>query len=245
MKRIDINCDMGESYGNWTMGNDEAIMPYIDSANIACGFHAGDFSTMFKTVKLALKHHVNIGAHVGFDDKQGFGRREIKMSAQEIYELTVYQIGAMNAIVKACDPHASIHHLKPHGALYNMSANHHDFSQAIVQAIKDCQPNMILYSLAGSLQVKMAKASGLTVYEEAFSDRTYTDQGTLTPRSEPNAVIHDSHLAIEHIKNIIKGNVMGTSGKMIPLHADTICIHGDGKQAVAFAQQLKASIAQL
>lgn len=243
MKKLDINCDMGESFGAWKMGNDAQIMPFIDSANIACGFHAGDFSTMFTTTKLALDHGVNIGAHVGFDDKQGFGRRPIQMSAREIYELCVYQIGALQAVAHACQAGHRLHHIKPHGALYNMSANHADFSNAIIQAIRDTDPQIRLYALAGSLQVSLARQAGLIVYEEIFSDRTYQDNGTLTPRTEPNALIHDSQKAINQVCMIAQtGKLISTSGKEVQVNADTVCIHGDGDNALSFAQQLRAAL---
>lgn len=222
---IDLNCDMGESFGAFSIGNDEAILPFVSSVNIACGFHAGDPSVMKRTVRAAIKHGVSIGAHPGFPDLQGFGRREMVITDEEVYDLVLYQIGALSAFVKA--EGGTLHHVKPHGALYNMAAVNSSLSNAIAKAVHAMEPQLILYGLAGSQLILSAKRIGLRVANEIFADRTYEPDGTLKPRHLAGAVIIDPKLAItQSIRMIAEGN------------ADTICIHGDGKHAVEFAMSL-------
>ncbi len=234
---IDLNCDMGESYGAYTMGNDEAIMPFLSSVNIACGFHAGDPSTIRKTVKAALKHQLKIGAHPGFSDLQGFGRREMKLTAEEVYETTLYQVGALSAFVKAAG--SLLHHVKPHGALYNMAAVNPAYADAVASAVFDIDPSLYLYGLSGSELIKAAKRRGLGVKNEVFADRTYQQDGTLTPRSQEHALIKNTDTAINQVLKLLKDGVVTTpEGQDVVVTADTICIHGDGNLALDFAREI-------
>ncbi|MDB5222064.1 MAG: LamB/YcsF family protein [Chitinophagaceae bacterium] len=230
--QCDLNCDMGEG-----IGNDELIMPYITSANIACGYHAGNEETMKQTIVLAKKYNVNIGAHPSFPDRENFGRTEIKISPQEVYELVTNQINVLQRI--AADNNALLHHVKPHGALYNMAAKDKALAKAIANAIKGCNENLILYGLSGSYLISEAKAIGLKTANEVFVDRTYQDDGSLTPRSQFNALIQNADDAIHQVLMMVKeGKVKTISGKDIPIIAETICIHGDGEHAVEFAKAL-------
>jgi UPF0271 protein len=190
MKRIDINCDMGESYGAWKTGDDAAVMPYITSANIACGFHGGDPATIRQTVRLALDHGVAVGAHPSLPDLQGFGRRAMKITPQDMYDLVVYQAGAVEAFARAAG--ARLHHVKCHGALYNMAANDEALSEAMARAVRDLGGNLILYALSNSLMMHIAKKQGLQVAGEVFADRGYSDDGTLAPRDRPGGMIEDA-----------------------------------------------------
>ncbi|TCC97422.1 5-oxoprolinase subunit PxpA [Pedobacter psychroterrae] len=233
----DLNCDMGESFGAYTMGNDEAIMPFISSVNIACGFHAGDPATMQMTVKAAIRHGLKIGAHPGFPDLQGFGRREMKLSATEVYNITLYQIGALSAFVKA--EGSALHHVKPHGALYNMAAVNPELADAIAEAVYAANPSLILYGLSGSELIKSAERRGLNVKNEVFADRTYKQDGTLTPRSQAGALINDSKTAINQVMRMVKeGIVTSSEGLDIAIRADTICLHGDGGHALELAREI-------
>ncbi|RYU93481.1 LamB/YcsF family protein [Emticicia agri] len=241
MPSIDLNCDMGESFGTWTMGNDEALMQYISSANIACGFHAGDAGIMRKTAQLAIQNGVAIGAHPGFADIQGFGRRNMQLNADEVYDICIYQIGAMLNVVKALG--ATLHHVKPHGALYNMAAKDAKLAQAIAQATKDSQADLILYGLSGSLLITEAEKIGLSTASEVFADRTYQNDGSLTPRTQPNALIEDTETAVSQVIRMIKEQtVVSTDGNIVAIKADTVCVHGDGTHAVAFAKALNERI---
>jgi UPF0271 protein len=235
MKMIDLNCDMGEAFGNYAMPNDDQLMDYISSANIACGFHAGDPGVMQQTVALAVKKGVAIGAHPGLPDLQGFGRREMKISANEAYQLTLYQIGALNGFVKAVG--AKLHHVKAHGALYNMAAKDTDLAKAIVQAVYDFDPALILYALAGSKMITEAQDKGIVTASEVFADRTYQDDGLLTPRSSEHAMITNEQNAINQVLDFaLKQEVNTLSGNRIAVRAETVCLHGDGEHAVAFAE---------
>ena len=238
---IDLNCDIGESYGAWTMGQDAQVMPWITSANIACGFHAGDFSTMQETVALARQHDVAIGAHVALPDRQGFGRREMKITPHEAYALTLYQIGALAAFARAAATRVA--HVKPHGALYNMAAKDRALADAIARAAHDFDTQLILVGLANSDLPRAAQALGLRVAHEAFADRRYEAQGSLTPRREPGAVIDDVDIAIaQGVKIATKGKVDIRTGGMLELRADTLCVHGDRADAGAFAQRLRQAL---
>ncbi|HEY2394878.1 MAG TPA: 5-oxoprolinase subunit PxpA [Rudaea sp.] len=240
-KSIDLNCDIGESFGAWRMGADAEVMPWITSANIACGFHAGDFSTMRHTVALAAQHGVAIGAHVSLPDLQGFGRRELRVTADEAYSMTLYQIGALSAFTRAAG--TRIAHVKPHGALYNMAAKDAALSQAIARAVREFDENLILVGLAGSELPKAGAAVGLRVAHEAFADRRYEPDGSLTPRSKPDAVIDDVDTAVAQALQIAAGrNVTIRNGSTIELHTDTICVHGDRPDAGAFARQLREAL---
>lgn len=237
MYKVDLNCDMGESFGNYTLGHDEEIMHYISSANIACGFHAGDPSTMNKTVRLAIENGVSIGAHPGFPDLQGFGRRNMSITPREAYEMVLYQMGALGAFVKAQG--GSLHHVKPHGALYNMAAVDEDLATAIAEAVYHFEPQLILYGLAGSSLIKAGEKIGLTTASEVFADRTYQNDGTLTPRSQSNALISNTDTAITQVVKMVKEQkVTSIDGKDITIKADTICIHGDGAHALDFAKKI-------
>jgi len=237
MLSIDINCDLGEGFGNYPMLNDEILFDYISSANIACGFHAGDSQTMEHSVKLASQKGVAIGAHPGLQDLQGFGRREMKISPREAYQITLYQIGALYGFVKAAG--AKLNHVKPHGALYNMAAKDTKLADALAQAVFDFDPSLIFYGLSGSELIKAAELKGLTTASEVFADRTYQDDASLTPRSQPNALITDSELAINQVLLMIKGQkILSINNNWIPLKADTVCLHGDGPHALTFARLL-------
>lgn len=238
---IDLNCDMGESFGPWKMGDDEAVLPYVSAVNIACGFHAGDPSTMIKTIQLALKYKVKIGAHPGFQDLVGFGRREMQLTAREVYALVVYQVGALAACAKV--QQTTLQHVKPHGALYNMAARKPELADAIAAAVYDIDPRLVLYGLSGSELIRAGRAKGLNVYREVFADRTYQQDGTLTPRSDKHALIHDPKQAAEQVVGMIKtGKVVSLQGTTVDIQADTICLHGDGEEAVQFARTVNQTL---
>ncbi len=241
MQTIDLNCDMGEAFGNYPMLNDDTLMDYITSANIACGFHAGDPGVMQQTVATAIKKNVAIGAHPGLPDLQGFGRREMKISPNESYQITLYQIGALAGFVKAAG--GKLRHVKPHGALYNMAAKDMALAKAIAQAVHDFDASLILYALAGSQMVEVAKHLGLMTASEVFADRTYQDDGSLTPRTQPNAMITNGQESISQVLMMIKDRqVQAVSGKNIALKADTLCLHGDGGHAVTFAKTISEKL---
>lgn len=237
MRQIDLNCDMGESRGSSIVGEDSEVMPFISSANIACGFHGGDPVVMGATIDLALKHEVAIGAHPSFYDLEGFGRTNMELPAVEIYHLVLYQLSALKGMAEARG--AKVHHVKPHGALYNMAAKSSEYANAIARAIKDLDRNIILYGLSGSELIRAGQAEGLLTCSEVFADRTYQDDGSLTPRTTPGAVIIDKEKAIEQVMMMAgEGRVKTLSGKMIDIQADTICIHGDHSGAAIFAKEL-------
>lgn len=239
--KVDLNCDMGESFGPYTIGNDEEILKTITSANIACGFHAGDPTTMRKTVRMALERNVGIGVHPGLQDLSGFGRREMAITPIEAFDLVVYQIGALSAFVQA--EGGRVQHVKPHGALYNMAATSRELSEAIAEAIYKVNPELILFGLAGSELVKAGERIGLKVANEVFADRTYQSDGTLTSRKESNALITDHETAIRQIVRMVKeGKVTATDGTDVTIQADTICIHGDGKTALEFAKVIPGAL---
>lgn len=234
----DINCDMGEG-----MATDKAIMPYISSANIACGYHAGNVDTIAKTIELCLKHNVAIGAHPSFPDRENFGRNEMNLSDNEIYDLITQQLFIINEITGSFD--AILFHVKPHGALYNMSAKNKLIAKTIAQAVKDFNKNLVLYGLSSSHSISEAKRIGLKTANEVFADRTYQDDGTLTPRSQPNALIEDADKTVQQVFQMIKEKTVTTiTGKTLPVIADTICIHGDGKHAVEFAKAIYRNLKQ-
>ncbi|SDC35108.1 UPF0271 protein [Terribacillus halophilus] len=238
MKKIDLNSDLGESFGAYSIGNDEEVLQYISSANIACGFHAGDHNVMLNTVKTAASLGVGIGAHPGFPDLAGFGRREMKLSPEEIYNLVVYQVGAIQAAAKACD--TNVQHVKPHGALYNMASKDSTMAVAIAKAVYAVDPDLVLFGLAGSELVRAGERIGLRVAQEVFADRTYQPDGTLTPRSRANAMIHDVTVAVDRVIRMIQeGKVTAVDGADIDIQADTICVHGDEPEALRFVQQLR------
>jgi len=238
---MDLNCDIGESFGAWRMGADAEVMPWITSANIACRFHAGDFSTMRQTVALALRHGVAIGAHVSLPDLQGFGRRELRVTPDEAYALTLYQIGALDAFARAAG--ARVAHVKPHGALYNMAAKDAALSAAIARGVRAFDPELTLVGLAGSELPNAGAAIGLRVAHEAFADRRYERDGSLTPRGEADAVIDDVDAAVaQAVRIAANGTVRARDGSDIMLRADTICIHGDRPGAAVFARRLHEAL---
>lgn len=241
MTTIDLNCDLGESFGHYKLGENTAILKYITSANIACGFHAGDPSVMRDTVARCIEHQVAIGAHPGLPDLVGFGRREMAISPTEAYDLTVYQIGALHAV--ATSQGGTIRHVKPHGALYNMAAKNPALAEAIAKAVYDVSPNLILFGLAGSELITAGQKYGLPIANEVFADRTYTNDGTLTPRSNNNAVITSDEAALAQVLQMVKTQtVNATSGETVSLQADTICLHGDGEKAVVFAKMISETL---
>ena len=243
MKKIDLNCDMGESYGAWKMGADAEVMPHISSANIACGFHGGDPATIRRTVRLAVDHGVAIGAHPSLPDLQGFGRRVMKISPQDLYDLVVYQAGAVEAFARAAG--AKLHHVKCHGALYNMAAVDEELSEAMVRAVGDLGSDVMLYALSKSKTYEKAKSSNLPVAGEVFADRGYSDDGTLAPRDQPGGMIVDAQQSVRQVMAMIEeGYVTSLSGKRVPVAADTLCLHGDQPGAVTFAMELRAVFAK-
>jgi 5-oxoprolinase (ATP-hydrolysing) subunit A len=238
MFRIDLNCDLGESFGAYKMGTDEEILKFVTSANIACGFHAGDPATMCQTVKLALQNGVAIGAHPGLPDLVGFGRRNMDISPQEAFDMVVYQIGALYGFVKA--EGGKLQHVKPHGALYNMAAKSRELSDAIAKAVYKIDPELILFGLSGGELVKAGEKIGLKTANEVFADRTYQQDGSLTPRRQPDALITDDRKAVEQVIRMIKERkVESQQGVEIAIQADTVCIHGDGQHALLFASQIR------
>jgi UPF0271 protein len=240
-KTIDINSDLGESFGAWRMGDDAALLAIVSSANIACGFHGGDPDIMRGTVALAVQHDVAIGAHVSLPDLQGFGRREMAVTPNEAYAMTLYQVGALHAFAKAAGTH--LRHVKPHGALYNMAARDAALAGAIARAVRDFDPALRLFGLANSALIDAGIAAGIPVAAEAFADRRYRPDGSLQPRREPDAVIQESDEAIAQAMAMAReGQVCAVDGSVIVLQADTLCVHGDGPHAVAFARQLRAAL---
>ena len=232
---------MGESFGAWHLGHDAAIMPFITSANIACGFHAGDPAVMKRTVRLALRHSVAIGAHPGLPDLVGFGRRNMDISAEEAFDITVYQLGALAAIVRA--EGGALHHLKPHGALYNMAATNAALAEALAEAVYKVQPELTLYGLAGSELTKAGEKLGLRTAHEVFADRTYQADGTLTPRRQPDALLTDAAATTAQVLRLVtEGRVRSQQGPDVAMRADTVCLHGDGAHALEFAQQLNRAL---
>ena len=238
---IDINCDMGEGFGAYTLGMDEMVIRYISSANIACGFHAGDPQVMRKTVQLALKHGVAVGAHPGFPDLAGFGRRNMQCSLEEIQDYITYQVGALQAFCRA--EGAWLHHVKPHGALYNMAAKNPDMVRAIARAIHALDPELPLVILAGPNAPALRAAAaeeGVQVILEAFPDRAYESDGTLRSRNLPGAVIHDAALAAERALCMVQqGMIEAHDGSRVAMQVHSLCVHGDNPNSVALAVSIR------
>jgi 5-oxoprolinase (ATP-hydrolysing) subunit A len=225
------------------MGRDEAIMPFITSANISCGFHAGNGDTIRQTIDLALKHNVYIGAHPSFRDRDNFGRTEMHLDRDKLYAIVLEQLIKLDLIAK--EKGAALRHVKPHGALYNMAARDAKMAATIAQVVQDFNDQLIVYGLCNSFLIKEARALGLTTANEVFADRTYQDDGSLTSRSQINAVIDNAEQCIQQVMQMVnEGTVTTTSGKTIPVIADTICIHGDGKNAVSFARNIHEVLKQ-
>lgn len=239
--KIDLNCDLGEAFGNYSFGGDKDIIPLITSANVACGFHAGDENVMNDTIKIAKDNGVSIGAHPGLPDLKGFGRRNIDIAPQEVYNLMIYQLGALEGFCKA---HGTrINHVKPHGALYNMGAKDKDIAHAIAQAVYDFDSSLILVGLSNSLLISEAESVGLKTASEVFADRRYEDNGQLVSRKEADAVITDTDEALDQVvKMVTENKVISKNGKEIDLKADTICVHGDGAHALDFVSQIRKKL---
>ena len=241
MYKVDLNCDLGESFGCYKIGMDEEVLKHITSANIACGFHAGDPIQMDKTVKLAMENNVQIGAHPGFMDVIGFGRREMKISKDEVKAYVKYQLGALNSFVISNG--AKIQHVKAHGALYNMAAKDYDISLSIAQAVYEVDKNIILLGLANSSIIDAGKAVGLRVANEVFADRAYNSDGTLVSRSLEGSIIYDPNIAIKRVIKMVKENkVEDINGKDIDIKADSICVHGDNPKAIEFVKRIRSEL---
>lgn len=237
--QVDLNCDMGESLGPWSMGSDADVLRFVSSVNVACGFHAGDPSVMRATVVSAAAHDIAIGAHPGLPDLVGFGRREMRVSPQEAYDLVTYQVGALQGVATAAG--ARVRHVKPHGALYNMAARDEDLADAIARAVRDVDATLVLYGLCCSALTTAGRQHGLVVASEVFADRNYTSDGALVPRSQPDALITDPDVAAERALRMVQHrSVIAVDGKHVPVAPDTICIHGDGRNAVQFALRIRS-----
>jgi UPF0271 protein len=240
-KFIDLNCDMGESYYDKIIGNDEKILPYITSCNIACGFHGGDSETISKTILLAIQNNVKIGAHPSFHDIEGFGRRKYTLKSKELESILLYQISALKGMAESFG--AKLNHVKPHGALYNMASIDLKIAEIIVKSIKKVDPNLILYGPSMNKWKELSENHGIKYLSEVFSDRNYNDDLSLVDRKLSNAMITDPGLSLEHINNMIeKGKVKTITGKLENIELDTICVHGDQPNALLFAKTLHKSL---
>ena len=238
---VNINSDLGESFGPWVMGNDVEVLKIVRSANVACGFHASDPTVMVDTVKLCVENGVSIGAHPGFADLQGFGRRVINLTAKELEANIAYQLGALQAI--AAMHGVKVTHIKPHGMMGNMSAESADMSEAIARATKAVDRDIIFLAQANTEQGKAARKHGLRTAEEVFADRTYTDKGFLTPRKESGSMIKDPAQAVAHVRRMVDEQaIYSTTGKRIPCQVDSICVHGDGPTAVAMSRAVREGL---
>jgi UPF0271 protein len=241
MITIDLNCDMGESFGAYTIGADAEVMPSISSANVACGYHGGDPAVMRRTVRLAREAGVSVGAHPGFQDLAGFGRREMRLAPQEIEDMVLYQIGALAAIAQS--EGVRLQHVKAHGALYNMAAKDRALADAIARAVAAFDRSLILFGLPGSELIRAGAACGLRVAAEGFADRAYEPDGSLTPRSHAGAVIHDVEAVVRRaVRMAVDGRVAATDGSEMSMHVDTICTHGDTPGAQALTRALRAGL---
>ena len=239
--RVDLNCDMGESFGRWELGADAEVMPHITSANIACGAHAGDPAVMRRTLRLAREHGIACGAHPGFADLAGFGRREIPMTPEEIADLVIVQIGALQAIARSDGIRLS--HVKPHGALYNMAARLPVLADAIAGAVASLDTSLVLFCLAGSPMIAAAERAGLAAAAEGFADRSYEPDGSLTPRSVAGSVIHDREQVVARaVRMVRESRVTARNGEDIDLRVETICVHGDTRGAADLARALRAGL---
>ena len=241
MRTIDINSDLGESFGAYTMGGDAEVLKHVTSANIACGFHASDPLTMVKAVRMAKEAGAAVGAHPGYPDLVGFGRREMKIAPEEVRAMVLYQIGALQAVCRS--EGVKMSHVKPHGAMYNMAAKDEKLALAIADAVASADGSLTLVGLSGSLMEDAASARGLRFAAEVFADRAYQDDGTLVPRSQPGAMIEDEEEAVRRMIRLMReGVIESANSRDIPLAADTICVHGDGPKALAFASKLREAL---
>jgi len=238
---IDLNSDLGESFGAWKMGSDEAVLQFVSSANVACGFHAGDPMVMLATVRAAKEKGVAVGAHPGYPDLIGFGRRNMDVTPDEAYAYTLYQIGALQSVCNALG--YKLQHVKAHGALYNQAAKNHALAVAIARAVKDAGTDLILLGLANSEFDKAAAEVGVPYAAEAFADRAYQADGTLVPRKVPGSMIHDVNLAVARMIRMVKeGKIETIDGKLIDLKPHSICLHGDSPKAVQMASEVRKGL---
>ena len=236
--RIDLNCDMGESFGAYRIGADDEVFPFITSANVACGFHGGDPSIMRSTLARARQRGVAVGAHPGLPDLIGFGRRSLDVTPDDVYDMVLYQVGALLGFARAA--RTELQHVKAHGALYNMAAARADLAAAIARAVRDIDPSLILFGLPGSHLITEAASVGLTTAGEAFADRNYMNDGSLVSRRRPDAQVHDPDEAVQRaIRMVREGKVRSVDGEDVSFRVDTICLHGDGPHAAEFAQRLR------
>lgn len=243
MKSVDLNCDLGESFGAYKIGNDDMVISHITSANIACGYHASDHNAMDKTVRLAAENGVHIGAHPGFPDLMGFGRRNMSISPDEIRNMIIYQIGALDAFCRVNG--SRLYHVKPHGALYNMAVKDEAIASAVVSAITDYDRSLKLLAPFGSQMTAAAEKSGLEYACEVFADRAYEDDGSLVSRTKEGSVITDENEAVSRILRMIEENKVRTvSGKDIYIKADSVCVHGDGEKALAFVEKISTKLTE-
>lgn len=241
MKKIDLNSDLGESFGRYILGNDAAILEAVSSANIACGFHAGDPVVMSETVQTAIEKGVSIGAHPGYPDLTGFGRRAMALSPKELDAYVTYQLGALQAFVGRYG--GRMNHVKPHGALYNLAARDYETARILAEAIYKFDPTLFFVGLAGSEMIRAGNKVGLKTASEVFADRAYTKEGLLVDRAQPGSVIQGTQEQIKRVVQMIKeGRVLSVEGDWIEIQADTVCIHGDGENAAPFSKQLKAAL---
>lgn len=239
--KIDLNCDMGESFGNYEIGMDNKVMNYVSSANLACGFHAGDPTVMSNRVKMAKKKNVSIGAHPGYPDLMGFGRRKMDVDPEELRDYITYQVGALKGFAESLG--MNLQHVKPHGALYNSAANSEELARSIASAIAELDKSIILVGLSGSKFIKIAEEMGLKTGAEVFADRAYTTDKTLVSRKKDGAVIHDSQEVTRRVINMVKNEQVKTiEGDEITIKADTVCVHGDNPEAVELVKNLKNSL---
>lgn len=239
--RVDLNSDVGESFGPWALGADAAVLRHVTSASVACGLHAGDPGVMRATVATALAAGVSIGAHPGLPDLAGFGRRAMSITPQEAYDLTVYQLGALMGVASAQG--ARVRHVKPHGALYNMAAADRALAEAIARAVSDVEPSLVLFGLAGSALIVAGEAVGLATLAEAFPDRGYAADGSLLPRSHPAAIVHDPDTAAKRaVQMVTEGRIGSADGALVPIAAETLCIHGDAPGAASIAAAVRSAL---
>ena len=234
---LNLNADLGESFGPWKMGSDGAMLGIVNSANVACGYHAGDPTVMLKTVALARDNGVSVGAHPGFPDLQGFGRRRMDIPADELEAMLIYQIGALDACARAQG--LRVTHVKPHGALSNIACAERKVADAVARAVHRLDPALTLLAPAASQLVYAGRDQGLPVVEEIFADRAYLDDGNLVPRSQPGAMIHGAQASLEHVMRMVEESALiSINGKRIPVNPQSICVHGDNADAVATAQAI-------
>ena len=241
MLKVDLNSDLGEGFGNYYIGNDDKVLDYVSSVNIACGFHAGDPLVMEKTVKMAMEKEVAIGAHPGFPDLMGFGRRVMNISHEEARAYMIYQLGALKGFVESYG--ANIQHVKPHGALYNMATKDYELAKTLARAVYDVDKDLIFMGLSGSIMIKAAEDVGLKTANEFFADRGYNPDGTLVSRSNPGAMIHETDKCVQRVLHMIReGKVKAIDGTDVSLKVDSVCVHGDNIKAIEFTKVLREKL---